>query len=225
MKLIVKTLNQKSYELDVQASTTVGDIKNKLDSEHQFPFAHQKLIYAGKILADHDKTLGECNFSEGAFMVLMLKQPKVAEEPKPQVSEPKPKEVPVAAAPSPSPPAAVPSASIPAPSPQPPQVSRPKVQSVPVVSASSASSMVGASMMIPGNIVLKLCFANQIRRFPLAQLSIDEVVMASKMLFPGMGSLQLTYQDEDGDTIIVASDLDLQVRFKSFDENEKRMRG
>ncbi|ORZ36148.1 hypothetical protein BCR44DRAFT_1432881 [Catenaria anguillulae PL171] len=56
MKLTVKTLAQKQIHLQVEPTTTVGQVKEMLQQGEGFEVAAQKLIYSGKILTD-DQTI------------------------------------------------------------------------------------------------------------------------------------------------------------------------
>jgi len=117
MKITVKTLQQKTFQLDAEPSETVADLKKKIEEGHGHPFATQKLIYSGQVLSD-DKTVESCNIKEKGFLVLMVAKPKA--EPKPVATA-----APVAAAAPSNPPAATaPATSAPAASasaaPQPP---------------------------------------------------------------------------------------------------------
>ncbi|KIP05586.1 hypothetical protein PHLGIDRAFT_128788 [Phlebiopsis gigantea 11061_1 CR5-6] len=83
MKITVKTLQQKTFQLDAEGSDTVADLKKKIEEDHGHPAATQKLIYSGQVLSD-DKTVGSCNIKEKGFLVLMVAKPKA--EPKPAAS-------------------------------------------------------------------------------------------------------------------------------------------
>ncbi|KAF5389468.1 hypothetical protein D9757_004338 [Collybiopsis confluens] len=82
MKVTVKTTSQKVFNIDAEATETVGAIKTKIEQYQGFPAASQKVIYSGKILAD-DKTLESCSFKEKDFLVLMVQKPKPTPTPMP----------------------------------------------------------------------------------------------------------------------------------------------
>jgi len=88
MKLTVKTLQQQQFTLDVSDTDTIQQVKEKIEKQENHPFAHQKLIHAGKILEDNVK-VSDCKIGENDFLVLMVRKPK-AEPAKPQESAPKP---------------------------------------------------------------------------------------------------------------------------------------
>ncbi|KAL6075626.1 UV excision repair protein rad23 [Balamuthia mandrillaris] len=77
MKLVIKTLKQEQFDLEVPAEATVADVKKQIESSQKHPAAWQKLIFAGKILNDTSK-LNEFSIKEGDFLVLMVREPKGA---------------------------------------------------------------------------------------------------------------------------------------------------
>ncbi|EJD52518.1 UV excision repair protein Rad23 [Auricularia subglabra TFB-10046 SS5] len=77
MKITVKTLQQKQFQIDAEPSDTVADLKSKIKDTQNHPVEHQKLIYSGKVLAD-DKTIESCQIKEKDFLVLMVSKPKPA---------------------------------------------------------------------------------------------------------------------------------------------------
>jgi UV excision repair protein RAD23 len=50
MKLTIKTLQQKLFQIDVEPTESVGEIKSKIQQEHNHPVEQQKLIYSGQYL-------------------------------------------------------------------------------------------------------------------------------------------------------------------------------
>lgn len=71
VSITIKTLQQKQFKIDAQATETIAQLKEKIQELHGHPTANQKLIYSGKILSD-DKVVGECNIKEKDFLVLMV---------------------------------------------------------------------------------------------------------------------------------------------------------
>jgi hypothetical protein len=135
MKITIKTLQQKVFQIDVEGSDTVGDLKSKIQDTQGHVVSSQKIIYSGKILAD-DKTIESLSIKEKDFLVLMVSKPKVA--PPPATSSASSSttvtaEEPVAAA-APSPAAPAPVVSSPAP---PSSVSTPPAAAAPAAPAAA----------------------------------------------------------------------------------------
>jgi len=90
MKILLKTLQQQQYEVEVPEDATVLALKQKLEADHKQAVAWQKLIYAGKILTDESK-LAEYNIKQGDFLVWMVRKPAGAAAPAAEKKdEPKP---------------------------------------------------------------------------------------------------------------------------------------
>ncbi|XP_070563130.1 UV excision repair protein RAD23 homolog B-like [Ptychodera flava] len=103
MLITLKTLQQQTFQVEIDPSQTVKDLKIKVEETkgaESFPAAGQKLIYAGKILAD-EKLISEYNISEGNFVVVMITKPKPAPKVEPP-AESKPAET-AATTPAPTP--------------------------------------------------------------------------------------------------------------------------
>ncbi|TFL02492.1 hypothetical protein BDV98DRAFT_528178 [Pterulicium gracile] len=81
MKITVKTTQQKVFTIEAEPTDTVGTLKNKIQETQGHAIASQRIIYAGKVLAD-DKLIEECKFKEKDFLVLMVSKPKPTPAPK-----------------------------------------------------------------------------------------------------------------------------------------------
>jgi len=75
MKITLKTLQQKVFQIDAEGSDTVGDIKKKIQETQGHAVENQKIIYSGKVLPD-SKTIESCAIKEKDFLVLMMSKPK-----------------------------------------------------------------------------------------------------------------------------------------------------
>jgi UV excision repair protein RAD23 len=75
MKVLVKTLQQQQFELEVSGTSTVGQVKEQIQAGHGHVAAHQKLIHAGKVM-ENGNTLDSYGVKEGEFLVLMVRKPR-----------------------------------------------------------------------------------------------------------------------------------------------------
>jgi len=76
MKIQIKTLKSKKYELEVKADETVQEIKEKIQKELDLGDATMmSLIHHGKILKN-EQTAENAGFKENDFVVLMVKKKK-----------------------------------------------------------------------------------------------------------------------------------------------------
>lgn len=95
MQLTFKTLKNELFKLDVEASTTVGQLKEKIANERSMVLKSLKLIFTGNILKDA-ATIEDSGLkgADGEFIVLMGKAaPKASTtEPAPQKETPTPSE-------------------------------------------------------------------------------------------------------------------------------------
>jgi UV excision repair protein RAD23 len=75
MKITIKTLQQKVFQIDAEGEETVADVKKRIEETHGHAASNQKLIYSGKVLPD-DRTIEACEIREKDFLVLMISKPK-----------------------------------------------------------------------------------------------------------------------------------------------------
>eukprot|EP00124_Ichthyophonus_hoferi_P000295 Ihof_evm21s10 gene=Ihof_evmTU21s10 len=98
MRLSIRTLDQKVFQIDVEPTYTIHQVKAKIQAEKGHDVVAQKLIFAGKMLSD-THTVEGCGVKETDFLVMMVTAKKSAPAPIPAaVSE----SVPVAVVPSPT---------------------------------------------------------------------------------------------------------------------------
>lgn len=89
MLVTLKTLQQQSFQIEIDPEETVKALKLKIEVEKGKDYAadYQRLIYAGKILLDDNK-LSTYNIDEKKFIVIMVTKPKTSETPASSTSAP-----------------------------------------------------------------------------------------------------------------------------------------
>jgi len=83
MKLTLKNLQQQTFTLDIDPSISVKQLKESIEKEKgadNYAVGCQKLIYAGKIMADDD-AISKYNIDEKKFVVVMVTKTKTAPAP------------------------------------------------------------------------------------------------------------------------------------------------
>ncbi|KIW27445.1 UV excision repair protein Rad23 [Cladophialophora immunda] len=75
MKLSFRDLKQQKFTIDAEPSDTIAQVKEKIAKEKGWESSQQKLIYAGKVLADAN-TVESYKIEEKGFIVCMISKPK-----------------------------------------------------------------------------------------------------------------------------------------------------
>ncbi|CAE6516006.1 unnamed protein product [Rhizoctonia solani] len=71
MKVAIRTLQQKMFEVEAEPEHTVFNLKEKIGGVQGQPAEHLKLFYAGRTLADDSKSVESLNLKEGSYLVVM----------------------------------------------------------------------------------------------------------------------------------------------------------
>jgi len=87
MLITFKTLEQQTFQIEIDETEKVKALKEKIQQEKGLPVAGQKLIYAGKIL-DDEKLISEFDIDPiKNFVVIMVVKPKSKPPEKPKETE------------------------------------------------------------------------------------------------------------------------------------------
>ena len=71
MQILIKTLLDKIFPIDVELSDTIQIVYTKIEEKEQIPSDQQWLIFDGKHL-DDEKTLSEYNVQNNSTIYLMV---------------------------------------------------------------------------------------------------------------------------------------------------------
>jgi UV excision repair protein RAD23 len=132
MKVTIKTLDNNTFQLNVENTDTILSVKKKIEETTRCSVPSQRLIHTGKILEDNS-LIKDYNIKETDFLVLMIskQRPQQAAPPTP-VTPPPSSQLPNQASVSPTTPSQTPPNLIPkAVAPNQPRNSRPQVAQPP----------------------------------------------------------------------------------------------
>ncbi|CAH6421217.1 Ubiquitin [uncultured virus] len=90
MKILVQTLQQEKFEIEVDDNSTILDLKNIISTKKkEIPFDHIKLIFEGKIM-ENEKSLEFYSLKNQSRIVLLVTKPKTKQpvENPPQIAQP-----------------------------------------------------------------------------------------------------------------------------------------
>ena len=68
----------RTIDVEVDLSTTIRDVKAKIQHMEGFPSDQQRLIFAGEMLSSY-QTLSDCNIQDGSALYLVIMHPKRAD--------------------------------------------------------------------------------------------------------------------------------------------------
>jgi ubiquitin C len=82
LPLFVKTRSGKTIEISFNSVTTVGDVKSKIQEREGIHPDTQRLVFAGKLLEDHEKLSDHHIQKKGVLHLVLRKSPNSTENPK-----------------------------------------------------------------------------------------------------------------------------------------------
>ncbi|KAF9793410.1 UV excision repair protein Rad23 [Thelephora terrestris] len=154
MKITIKTLQQKIFQVDAEGEDTVADVKKRIEDIHGHAVANQKLIYSGKVLPD-EKTVESCEIREKDFLVLMVSKPKATPAASSSTAPAQP--VQPALPTQPAPPAQPPTE----PAPQPTQSPTEQPTQSPTVSGTGSGFLTGSALAAAIDNMVEMGFARE----------------------------------------------------------------
>ena len=72
MKIIVKFLTGKKFQVDVENSDTIENLKNKIQEKEGIPPDQQRIIYDEKLLEDN-KTMDDYKINDGCILWMVIR--------------------------------------------------------------------------------------------------------------------------------------------------------
>ena len=72
MQIAIKTLTGKIWNVEVESSDTIENVKVKIQDQEGIPPDQQRLIHQGRLLIDHE-TLAELNIREGTVLHMVVR--------------------------------------------------------------------------------------------------------------------------------------------------------
>lgn len=76
MKLVLQTLDKQTFEVIVEDSATLLDLRKQFEAVKNHPADQLKLIFSGAVLTDDTKLLTDYKLVEGSKIVVLLQKPK-----------------------------------------------------------------------------------------------------------------------------------------------------
>jgi len=68
----VKTLSGRKLAFEMEGSSTIGDLKNKLTEKEQIPTDQIRLISEGRILANDDQSIEDAKLKPNVEIMMIL---------------------------------------------------------------------------------------------------------------------------------------------------------
>lgn len=76
MKLTFRTVSGESFQIDVEDSVSIADLKRKVTEQRNIPVESLKLVYKGKVLDNETSTVTENAITEQGFIVVFVQPAK-----------------------------------------------------------------------------------------------------------------------------------------------------
>ena len=86
LRVKVKTMQPATYDVELASNSTVGNLKEQVQSASSVDVDRQRILFCGRVLSDNDKSLGECGVKDGHTLHMVERPPDVP--PQPQNNQP-----------------------------------------------------------------------------------------------------------------------------------------